>query len=78
MGFQRGVLDRRLGFVGAIRRGSVGLDLVADEVGDELDAQAEAPAAEALHADVATGDATRFPLGESEPSIDDAPLEPHA
>ena len=54
------------------------LDLVADEVDDELDAQAEAPAAEALHADVATGDATRFPLDESEPSIDDAPLEPHA
>ncbi len=54
------------------------LDLVTDEVGDELDAQAEAPAAEALHADVATGDATRFPLDESEPSIDDAPLEPHA
>src|SRR4029079_8447458 len=30
------------------------LDLVTDEVGDELDAQAEAPAAEALLADVAT------------------------
>jgi len=54
------------------------LDLVADEVGDELDAQAEAPASEALLADRATGDPTRSPLEEPEPSIDDAPLEPHA
>jgi hypothetical protein len=38
------------------------LDLVADEVGDELDAQAEAPAAEALHADFPTAMPRDFPL----------------
>ena len=46
---------------GAARSASL-LDLVADEVGEELDAPAETHGAEALHADVATDDGTRFPM----------------
>jgi len=54
------------------------LDLVADEAADETDTQAPAVTDPAAYSQADTGDSMPSPVGEPEPSIDAAPLEPHA